>query len=144
MNGNELERINVSAGIVCRRGLFLATQRQDNKPLSGFWELPGGKQEGHETPDETLCRELAEELGINVTAWRLLQTVEHTYEDRGFTAVVHFFIVLAFEGEPTPNENQNMRWLGPSQIADMDFLPADAHVLKYLCESDFDVSPKKL
>lgn len=51
---------------------FLAAQRNYPASLNGRWELPGGKSEPGESPQETLRRELKEELGINVTVVRAL------------------------------------------------------------------------
>lgn len=144
MNHSKLERIEVAAGIICRNGLFLATQRPDDRPLAGFWELPGGKLEGRETPAEALDRELAEELGINIREYQHFGEVEHTYMERGFTAHIHFFLVTSFEGEPYANENQNMRWLSPCHVFELDFLPADTQILNRLCESGFDLALKKV
>lgn len=38
------------AGIIWRGGLFLAAQRPTNKIMEGYWEFPGGKLEGTESP----------------------------------------------------------------------------------------------
>ncbi len=128
-------QIRVAAGIVIKHGRFLAAQRPDDKPLAGYWELPGGKVEGDESPEEALCRELAEELGINALKYVLLEVVEHCYAERNFTATIYFFTVDAFEGVPCPRENQNLRWVDPEEAGKLDFLPADAGVIKRLLEA---------
>lgn len=124
--------IHVAAAVICRHGLMLAAQRPDEKPYGGFWELPGGKVEANETPEEALCRELAEELGINVKEFEPLTVVEHFYWDTSFTAILHFYKVSAFDGEPCGKENQNLRWVEPTDIPELDFLPADRELLSQL------------
>lgn len=125
-------RIHVAAAVIYRHGLMLAAQRPDEKPFGGFWELPGGKVEANETPEEALCRELAEELGINVREFEPLTVVEHLYRDTSFMAVLHFYKVSAFDGEPCGKENQNLRWIEPRDIPELDFLPADRAMLAQL------------
>lgn len=134
------DRIHVAAGIICRHGLMLAAQRPDEKPFGGFWELPGGKIEKNETAEEALCRELAEELGINVKEYQLLEVMEHNYRDTNLIAVLHFFKVGAFEGEPCNMENQNLRWIEPQDISELDFLPADREILRRLFPLDANKS----
>ena len=45
-------------------GRVLLAQRPEGKTLAGLWEFPGGKVEPGETPEETLVRELHEEIGV--------------------------------------------------------------------------------
>src|SRR3982074_2484532 len=44
----------------------LIAQRPEGKTLAGLWEFPGGKVEPGERPEQTLIRELHEEISITV------------------------------------------------------------------------------
>ncbi|MBK7988842.1 MAG: NUDIX domain-containing protein [Comamonadaceae bacterium] len=60
--------VEVAVGVLIRPdGDFLLTSRPGGKVYSGYWEFPGGKVEGGESVEQALCRELFEELGIEVT-----------------------------------------------------------------------------
>lgn len=123
------DSIHVAAAVICRHGLLLAAQRPDDKPWAGFWELPGGKAEANESPEEALRRELAEELGIKARDFNLIGVVRHKYKETSLPVTLHFFQVGAFDGEPSARENQNLRWIGPEDLAELDFLPPDREIL---------------
>jgi 8-oxo-dGTP pyrophosphatase MutT (NUDIX family) len=48
-----------------------------------FWTFPGGRAEMGETTEETLRREMREELGVEVNVERLLWTVENFFDYEG-------------------------------------------------------------
>ena len=56
----------VAVALVDADGRVLLAQRPEGKQLAGLWEFPGGKVEPGERPEETLIRELREEIGIEV------------------------------------------------------------------------------
>ncbi|RWX78998.1 NUDIX domain-containing protein [Neorhizobium lilium] len=49
-----------------------------------FWTFPGGRAEMGETSEETLKREMMEELGVDVSVGRLLWTVENFFHYEGW------------------------------------------------------------
>lgn len=70
MNDNAAYRFPVSVkGVIVRDGrvVLLRNERQE-------WELPGGKLEPGETPEGCLAREIAEELGLDVTIGPILDS----------------------------------------------------------------------
>jgi 8-oxo-dGTP diphosphatase len=114
--------IHVAAGAIADAdGRILLARRPDKVHQGGLWELPGGKLEPGETPEQGLIRELREELGIDVSASRPLIRVRHDYGDRRVLLDVHR--VLAYEGRPAGREGQPLSWLHPDAM-DPDRLPA--------------------
>jgi 8-oxo-dGTP pyrophosphatase MutT (NUDIX family) len=55
-----------ACALVDADGRVLIAQRPAGRPMAGLWEFPGGKVEAGERPEDTLMRELREELGIVV------------------------------------------------------------------------------
>jgi 8-oxo-dGTP diphosphatase len=64
----EIRCTGAAALLVNGRGQYLLHLRDAHKPISdpGTWSLPGGGQEGTETLDETIARELLEETGLTI------------------------------------------------------------------------------
>ena len=104
--------ILVSAcALVDRDGRVLITQRPEGKELGGYWEFPGGKIEHGETPEESLIRELDEELGIDVSAACLapLTFASHAYEH--FHLLMPLYVCRKWQGTATGREGQQLKWV---------------------------------
>ena len=122
---------HVAAGILRdSSGRILIAERLCDGPFNGLWEFPGGKITDGETSAQALKRELAEELGIEVTTSRPFLEVHHEYPDR--TVDIEFFEVTSWKGEPAGLEGQGLRWLLPSDLNPNVLLPADVPVLEAL------------
>jgi 8-oxo-dGTP diphosphatase len=110
----------VGAAIV-RRGAVLAARRTRPAATAGRWELPGGKVEPGEPPDDALVREIAEELGCTVTVTDWLDRAVPVRP--GLTLRVAVTHVV--EGEPHPVEHDELCWLDADELDDVDWLEAD-------------------
>lgn len=106
-------------------GAVLLTKRPAGKPLAGLWEFPGGKVESCETPEHALIRELKEELGLSVTARRLipLTFVSHAYPE--FHLLMPVFVCRRWQGTVTAHEGQEIAWVRPEALSAYAMPPAD-------------------
>ncbi len=126
-----LNHFEVAAGILCdSRGRILIAERLDDGPFQGLWEFPGGKIAPGETAERALSRELAEELGIEVTESSSFMSLRHEYDDR--IVSIEFFLVSSWNSDPIGREGQELRWV-PSEFLDAnELLPADVPVVEAL------------
>ncbi|MGV1795059.1 8-oxo-dGTP diphosphatase MutT [Rhizobium lusitanum] len=113
-------------------GRILLAQRPEGKSLAGLWEFPGGKVEAGETPEETLVRELQEELGIQtkIACLAPLTFASHTYET--FHLLMPLYICRRFEGIPRGQEGQALKWVRPQALRDYPMPPADEPLIPFL------------
>ncbi|MHA7648313.1 (deoxy)nucleoside triphosphate pyrophosphohydrolase [Mycobacterium sp. ML4] len=111
----------VVAGAIIRNGTVLLAQRLRPPELAGRWELPGGKVGHGETELGALARELAEELGVDVTVGDRLGDDVVLSE----TTLLRAYCVGLSEGEPHPRDHQALRWVSAGELAEVDWVPAD-------------------
>ena len=126
-----MNHFQVAAGILRdAAGRVLITERLCDGPFDGLWEFPGGKISDNESSREALKRELAEELGIEVTDLRPFMELHHEYPDR--IVDLEFFLVTDWNGEPEGLEGQGVRWVSIDDLDERELLPADAPVVDEL------------
>ncbi|MGR9395136.1 8-oxo-dGTP diphosphatase MutT [Rhizobium leguminosarum] len=113
-------------------GRILLAQRPEGKSLAGLWEFPGGKVEPGETPEETLVRELEEELGINtkIACLAPLTFASHSYET--FHLLMPLYICRRYEGIPQGREGQALKWVRPQALRNYPMPPADEPLIPML------------
>ena len=126
-----MKQINVVAAVIVRNGKIFATQRGYGE-WKDWWEFPGGKIERGESPEDTLLREIREELSIDISIDRHLTTVYYDYPD--FHLTMHCYLChLKDDIQPHLLEHEAARWLGKGELEEVKWLPADVEVIKAFC-----------
>ena len=127
-----MKTITVSGAVILRtneqthkKELF-ATQRGYGDYKDG-WEIPGGKLEQGETPEQCIEREIREELAIDVKAEKILGVVDYDYPD--FHLTMHCILCSIVSGEVKLLEHEAARWLSRETLRSVDWLPADRLIL---------------
>ena len=122
----------VACALVDTDNRVLIAQRPKGKAMAGLWEFPGGKVEPGETPEESLVRELHEELGI--TTWPSclapLTFASHAYET--FHLLMPLYICRRFEGIAHAREGQTLKWVRASALRDYPMPAADEPLIPVL------------
>ena len=130
--------INVTLVVACALvdvdKRVLMAQRPEGKPLAGLWEFPGGKVERGERPEQTLIRELHEEIGITVSEACLapLTFASHAYDD--FHLLMPLYICRRWDGNVIAREGQNLAWVRPNKLRDYPMPPADIPLIPHLID----------
>ncbi|NNM71239.1 (deoxy)nucleoside triphosphate pyrophosphohydrolase [Enterovirga sp. DB1703] len=112
----------------------LIAERPEGKQLAGMWEFPGGKVEFGERPEQTLIRELREELGIAVEEPCLapLTFASHAYES--FHLLMPLYACRRWNGFVQPLEGQRLKWVRPAELRNYPMPPADEPLIPALIE----------
>jgi 8-oxo-dGTP diphosphatase len=123
-----------ACALVDADGRVLITERPEGKQLAGLWEFPGGKVEPGETPEETVVRELREELGIEtkVACLAPLTFASHAYET--FNLLMPLYVCRRFWGTPEGREGQRLKWVRPRDMRNYPMPPADAPLIPFLID----------
>lgn len=123
--------IHVVAGTLAdAEGRILIAQRPRGRHMAGRWEFPGGKLGFGEEARAGLCRELSEEIGVDVREAQPLIRLFHDYPDR--RVLLDVWQVTAFEGEPRPLDAQALAWVRPDELPGHDLLEADRAIVTAL------------
>ncbi len=123
--------IYVFDGVVFdKQGRILIDQRVGDtlESVNGLWEVPGGKLEFGETPEQAIEREILEEIGCKVRAKKLIPytdigTLE--YPDKLQHTVVFYYICELIDddfAEVHDHKIGGYRWVKPEELDDYEFM----------------------
>ncbi|MGE8426706.1 MAG: (deoxy)nucleoside triphosphate pyrophosphohydrolase [Sphingobacterium sp.] len=122
----------VVCGIIFKDDLVLICRRKPEKSLGGYWEFPGGKVEDDESYEESLLRELIEELNLKVEIKRhFFDTVYHN--DNGAIELISF--ICETSGTVVESTDHDLvEWVKVSDLLNWELAPADIPIAKELIE----------
>ena len=124
--------VTVSGAIILRtnpetnKKEIFATQRGYGDYKDG-WEIPGGKLEPGESPQQCIEREIREELATQVKAEKILGVVDYDYPT--FHLTMHCILCTIVSGNLKLLEHEAARWLSKDTLRSVDWLPADQLIL---------------
>jgi len=125
-----MKTIEVVAAIIFdEQGRIFTTQRGYGE-WKDWWEFPGGKMEAGETPQQALRREIHEELDAEIKIGPLLRTIDYDYPD--FHLTMHCFRCTLATDRLTLLEHEAAKWLAPSELHSVCWLPADEQIIDIL------------
>ncbi len=125
-----MKKINVAAAIITKNNKYFIAKRNKNKHLGGFYEFPGGKQDKNETLQETVIREIKEELDVNVFVGDKLG--EEHYKDEKINVHLHYFFCTIISGDIVLKEHEDSAWVSKEEFKNYDFAEGDKDIISLL------------
>ncbi|MEY4500916.1 MAG: pyrophosphohydrolase [Pseudomonadota bacterium] len=125
-------RVIVAAALMNVSGGILIQKRPAGRENAGLWEFPGGKTEAGETSEAALCREISEELGVNLAQEALLYVGATDFISNANHFQLKLFTCDTWQGAVRALDQQDLRWVRPDQLALINLTPADVALIPAL------------
>ncbi|MBE9465795.1 NUDIX domain-containing protein [Dyadobacter sp. UP-52] len=120
--------VRVPCAIIEHDGKVLAGQRSAALSFPLQWEFPGGKQEENETDEETLFREIREELDVDI---EIIQKLPVTTKDQGWREIILVpFVCKLSTFAMTLSEHEQIMWLDPQDLLSLNWTVGDLDIIK--------------
>ena len=120
----------VSCAVILKDNKYLAVQRSAKMDLPFQWEFPGGKIKENETEEESLKREIKEELNVEVTIIKRLNSNLHSYPNKTIE-LIPFVCSIPLDNIQL-TEHIAKVWLTKEELKNLDWCAADVQILDLL------------
>lgn len=120
--------IRVLAAVAHKEEGYLVCQRPAHKRHGGLWEFPGGKCEPGESDLEAMARELAEELGVEVSK---VGTPSFEVRDPHSPFLI-VFLPVTIVGTPECLEHSALTWAPLGSLLTLPLAPSDRRFVEHL------------
>ena len=122
----------VATALLAPDGKVLMQQRRQSAEHGGLWEFPGGKVEPGESLEDSLRREILEELGIELAAGTLKPL--GFAADPGQPYVILLYTCGEWRGSPVCLDGEAIGWFTPEQVLALPMPPLDVPLAQALLE----------
>ncbi|MCL2860477.1 MAG: NUDIX domain-containing protein [Oscillospiraceae bacterium] len=89
------------------------------EPAKGFWAIPGGNVELYEKLEDTIIREMKEELDVEVEVTKFLCNIQDINEEKDLHWIMPVYEARIVNGtlrNVEPDKHEDMRWFKLSEI----------------------------
>jgi 8-oxo-dGTP diphosphatase len=121
--------IIVTCAIIIKNNKILVTQRSETMLLPLKWEFPGGKVEEGEPHEDSLIREIKEELGLDIQIMKDLPSNTHQYAANLVVKLIPFICQIV-GGTLELAEHKQALWLKKDQLRNLDWAEADIPIVE--------------
>ena len=125
-----MKKVNVSAAVIVKDNKYFIAKRNKDKHLGGYFEFPGGKQDDNETLEQTVIREIKEELNVDITVDRKLG--EEYYNDEKINVHLNYFFCTIIKGDIVLNEHEEAAWVSKEEFNKYKFAEGDKDIISLL------------
>lgn len=127
--------INVVAAVIQNEeGKILIAQRNLKKSQGGLWEFPGGKIEPNETKEESIIREIKEEMDIDIETKKFIDQKIFNYPDKDINLIA--IECKQIKGDIKLNEHEDFKWVNKNELKNFNFAPADKFIINTILENN--------
>lgn len=124
----------VCALIENSEGKIFACKRGTGRALEGKWEFPGGKVEAHESHEQTIVREIKEELDSVIEPLEYIGESTFEYANvlpyEPFSITLYAYRCKLISGNLDLNEHTDYIWMKKEDLRRLNFAEADRPFLK--------------
>lgn len=129
-------QIVVTSGLILNRNneMLIVKRADDDGFMPGFWELPGGKTDHGEVPEDGLKREIFEECGLATSVISPLRTASYINSKHKEKHYVEIFYICELE---SPNqevklsfEHSDFKWVPFGHIPNVNMTDFMKDILK--------------
>ena len=119
--------IEVCCAIILKESKIIAVQRGPESSNPWKWEFPGGKINAGETAEQSIIREIEEELTIRIEILNQLVSVEFDYGSKQICLIP--FVCKITSGEINLTEHIDQQWLSFDELKSTDWSGADRELI---------------
>ena len=113
---------------------IIFTTQRGYGDLKGGWEFPGGKIEEGELPEQTLAREIQEELECQIEVHEMVADIVHEYPTFIINLITYKATIIS--GTPINKEHAELRWVSLEQLRTLEWAPADIPTIDAILTPD--------
>ena len=122
--------MKVTAALIPSQGRLFVAQRPPSKKFGLLWEFPGGKVEPGEGLEQSLIREIREELSLDIKVRGLCRTIRQ--QDPELAISLHAYWCEIRGGTLCLSEHVAFMWANMSELKQINFTKADRLLIPFL------------